>query len=439
LLSTVSCRLYTTIMSNVKKIIRKVIPAAKLRQAENFYRLRKAQTANVINRRPAKGMNVIAVTGTNGKTTTCAFVNAILKAGGHKTAVYTTAFTEINGVNEPNKSHMTVVSAWSVQNFLKKAKTANVDWVILEVTSHALDQFRLYGVPVKIAAVTNLTQDHLDYHGTMENYAAAKARLITDFKPQTVILNADDEWYSYFAKQVNGGLKTIGQNNATHQIKELQVTPKGTTFRLVSADGDIKIATKLIGDFNAYNVAMAAVVGQAVGVKPEQIIKGVADIDIVPGRLEPINCGQPFAVLVDYAITPDAIKRTLATLKSLTGGKLTIVFGSTGDRDKGKRPLMGEVAANLADKIYLTDDETYTEDGETIRAAVRGGIQKAGGQNKYVEIADRYEAIKMAFNEAKAGDVVLLAGMGHQDYRNMGGKKMPWDEREVARELLNRR
>ena len=425
-------------MSKVKKIIRKAIPASRLRRAENFYRLSKAKTANTINLNPAKGMNVIGITGTNGKTTTCAFVNEVLKSGGLKTAVYSTAFTEINGANEPNKNHMTVVSSWSVQNFLKKAKKARVDWVILEVTSHALDQFRLYGVPIKIATVTNLSQDHLDYHKTMQNYAEAKARLITDFKPETVILNADDEWYSFFADKVKAKLKSIGRAKATHQIKELETEGKGTSFKLTSADGVINVKTKLVGEFNAYNAAMAVVIGQSVGLKSEQIAIGVNNVKVVPGRLEPVDCGQNFAVLVDYAHTPDAIEGALKALKKLTKGHLSIVFGATGDRDKSKRPIMGEIAAKLADMIYLTDDETYTEDSEDIRSAVREGIEKAGGKGKYVEIGDRYEAIKAAFKAAKAGDVILLTGIGHQDYRNMGGKKMPWDEREVARELLKK-
>jgi UDP-N-acetylmuramoyl-L-alanyl-D-glutamate--2,6-diaminopimelate ligase len=425
-------------MSKVKRLIRKVIPVSKMRQIENFSRLSKAKAANAINLYPAKGMNVIAVTGTNGKTTTCAFINEIFKAGGYKTAVYTTAFTEVNGINKPNHTHMTVASAWSVQGFLKKAKKARADWIILEVTSHALDQFRIYGVPIKIAAVTNLSQDHLDYHKTMENYAAAKARLITDFKPQTVILNADDDWYSYFAERVETKLKSIGQAKASHQIKELKVEPKGTSFKLISTDGIVRVATKLVGDFNAYNVAMAVVVGQTAGLKPGQIALGVANVKVVPGRLEPVDCGQDFTVLVDYGHTPDAIERALKALKKLTKGHLSIVFGATGDRDKSKRPIMGEIAAKLADMVYLTDDETYTEDGDAIRTAVREGIEKAGGKNKYVEIADRYEAIKAAFKAAKAGDVILLTGMGHQDYRNMGGKKIPWDERKVARELLKK-
>jgi UDP-N-acetylmuramoyl-L-alanyl-D-glutamate--2,6-diaminopimelate ligase len=423
-------------MSSVKKLARKLIPASKIKMIENGYRLQKAKTAKAINHYPAKGLNIVAVTGTNGKTTTCAFINEVFKAAGLKTAVYTTAFTEINGQNKPNHSHMTVTSVWSVQSFLKRAKKAGVNWVIIEVTSHALDQHRLFGVPVKIAVVTNLSQDHLDYHKTMENYAAAKAKLITVFKPQTTILNADDEWFSYFAKLVKKDLKSIGQNRATHQIKDLTTKPDGTTFSLISAAGAVKCSTRLIGDFNAYNAAMAVVVGQTIGLDNEKIANGIAGVNVVSGRLEPIVAGQTFSVLVDYGHTPDAIERALKALKTIANNRVLIVFGATGDRDKSKRPLMGEVAAKLADKIFLTDDETYTEDPTTIRAAVKQGIEKAGRLDRCQVIADRREAIKTAFQEAKEGDIVLLTGIGHQNYRAMGGKKLPWDERQVARELL---
>jgi UDP-N-acetylmuramoyl-L-alanyl-D-glutamate--2,6-diaminopimelate ligase len=193
-------------MSGVKKLARKVIPKDAVTSAERQYRLVKAKTAYTIYGSAPKNAKVIAVTGTNGKTTTCAFINAMLKGAGLKTAVYTTAFVEIDGNYQPNTSHMTVASPWSVQKFFKQAKAAKVDWVILEVTSHALDQYRIYGIPVEVAVFTNLTQDHLDYHKTMDNYAAAKARLITDYKPKHTVLNADDDWFEYFGRKVKKNL-----------------------------------------------------------------------------------------------------------------------------------------------------------------------------------------------------------------------------------------
>ena len=427
-------------MSTIKKLARRVIPKESIANAEASYRLNKAKAANALRRHPAQGMHVVGVTGTNGKTTTCAFINEVLKAGGKKTAVYTTAFTEIAGKRTANKTHMTVASAWSVQKFFAKAKKAGADWVVLEITSHALDQYRIYGVPIEIAVVTNLSQEHLDYHKTMENYAAAKARLITEFNPKTTVLNADDEWFEYFGRKVKNKLVTIGTGNANTQIKELKLNPDGTKYNLVSPKFSIPLNVHLVGDFNAYNSAMAAAVGQAVGLSVKQIQEGINNVKVVPGRLESINAGQDFAVLVDYAHTPDAIENVLKAAKSVTRGRVIIVFGATGTgehrSDTTKRVPMGRVAGKYADYSYITDDETYLEDPANIRKDVIKGVIDAGGKDKYIEIGDRYQAITQAFKDARSGDVVILAGIGHQDYRAMGGKKEHWDERVIAREIL---
>lgn len=423
-------------MSGIKKVARKIVPSDKLNDLEAAYRLNKARVAYRVYGRSPNNARVIAVTGTNGKTTTVAFINSVLKAAGYKTAVYTTAFTEIDGRYKTNRSHMTVASPWSVQKFFKKAKSLGVDWVVLEVTSHALDQHRIYGVPVELAVITNLSQDHLDYHGTMEAYAHAKSRLITDFQPKNVILNADDEWFEYFGRKVKKRLHSVGKHKATHQIKDIKLHADGTNFTVVSSKGRVDLNMPLVGEFNVYNAAMAVAVGQIIGLPKQSIPAGIKQLSVVEGRLEPVNAGQDFTVLVDYAHTPDALKNVLSAVRAITKGSVRVVFGATGDRDPGKRQPMGEIAAELADMIYLTDDETYTEEGSLIRAAVKEGIEKRKG--KYVEIADRREAIEQAIKDSSKGDVVLLAGIGHQNYRNMGGKKEPWDERVVAKELLTK-
>jgi len=423
-------------MSYVKRVIKKALPATKKRELEQAFRLNKAHFASAVFRSPASGMRVIGITGTNGKTSTCSFVNEIIKSSGKRTALYTTAYSEILGKQTPNRSHMTVASAWSVQKFFAEAKRKKVEWVILEITSHALDQYRISGVPLEIVAITNLSQDHLDYHGTMENYASAKARIITDFSPRTVVLNADDEWFSFFAKKVKNKLITIGEGSANYQIKELQLLPTGMSFNLISAKGILALTSKAVGHFNAYNIAMAATICQSMGCKKEVIEAAVARLPVVPGRMEPILEGQNFAVLVDYAHTPDALENVLKAARTISSSSVRIVFGATGDRDTTKRAPMGEVAAKFADYIYLTDDETYSENGDAIRKAVLEGIEQQGELKKCTEIADRREAIKQAFADAKKGDVVILAGIGHQDYRAMGSTKLAWDEREVARDVL---
>ena len=423
-------------MSIVKRVIKTALPASKKREFEQAYRLKKALFATRVFRSPASGMRVIGITGTNGKTTTCSFVNEIIKSTGKRTALYTTAYIEIAGKKIPNRSHMTVASAWSVQKFFADAKRKNVEWVILEITSHALDQYRINGVPLEIVAITNLTQDHLDYHGTMEQYANAKARIISDFSPKAVVLNADDEWFGFFAKKVKNKLITIGEGSANYQIKDLKLKASGMSLNLISAKGTLHLESKAVGHFNAFNIAMAATICQSMGCKREAIEAAVANLPIVPGRMEPIDMGQDFAVLVDYAHTPDALENVLKAARTISSANVRIVFGATGDRDTTKRTPMGEVAAEYADFIYLTDDETYSENGDTIREAVKKGIAAKGGLDKCTEIAERRDAIKQAFLESKKGDVVILAGIGHQDYRAMGATKLAWDERNVARDIL---
>lgn len=412
------------------KIVRKVLPRSAVKPLEKTYRKGRVGVLRSAYGNPAEGLRIIAVTGTNGKTTTCMFINEMLKTAGHKTALFTTALTEVNGFAEPNLRHTTMPVTAEIQKFFKQAKAAGVEFVTMEVTSMGLDQHKLDGTPVEVAVVTNLSQEHLDYHGTMEKYAAAKARLVSDFKPSFVVLNEDDKWYDFFAGRAIGKLFTFGKK------------AEGETKITIGKDGNFNLGRtemklKLPGEFNIYNAAAAATVGMLLGLNSKQIKDGLESLEVVPGRMEPVKVGQSFKVFVDYAVTPDAIAQALKALRPLTKGKLMIIFGATGDRDKTKRQAMGEAAAKHADRIFLTDDETYTEDGDTIRAAVMKGIEKAGGNGKTVELADRREAIKAAFTEAKAGDTVILTGLGHENYRNMGGQKMPWDDRQVARELLS--
>lgn len=422
---------------NLKKLVRKMVPDQAVKQIEDTYRKSRGTFWQARYGYPARNLNVIAVTGTNGKTTTASYINSVLRAAGLKTAVYTTAFYEIAGEQVPNHTHMTVTSQRSVQSFFAKAKRAKVDYVVLEVTSHALDQARIAGVKVGVAVMTNLTQDHLDYHGTMERYASAKSRLFTDYNAKHAVLNTDDQWFDFFMSKTMQPTITYGQRkDASLNLKNYSLTPTGSTFKVQYKSHQLSMTTQLVGLFNIYNALAAASVGLALELDPEQIKLGIASLAAVPGRMEQIDEGQDFDVIVDFAYTPDALQNVLSTLKEVTKGKVSIVFGATGDRDATKRPAMGKVVGELADRIYLTDDETYTEDPATIRDAVYSGIKQAKAQSKTQVIDDRLEAIKAAFKEAKKGDVVLLTGIGHENYRNMGGKKVEWDERLVARQEL---
>ncbi len=423
---------------NPKKLARKVIPKRAVKVMETGYRKARGQFWQARHGYPGKYLNIIAITGTNGKTTTSSYVNSVLKAAGLTTAVYTTAYYEINGHITPNRTHMTVTSQRSVQAFLLKALKAKTDWVIIEVTSHALHQGRVAGIRPLIGIVTNVTQDHLDYHGDMMNYAEAKKLLFTRYGAKTAILNRDDEWYSLFAED-NPVARQIsyGQNKlADIRLTKIKSVANGSDFEIIINDKKYSFNTSLLGEFNVYNAMCAISVGYRLDLDMNDIQKGVSDLESVPGRMEEINEGQEFTVLVDFAYTPDALQNALKALKPMTKGKLSIVFGATGDRDATKRPAMGEVVGKLADRIYLTDDETYTEDPKSIREAVYEGIKKAKATKKTQVVDDRLEAIKLAFSEASRGDIVLLTGIGHENYRNMGGKKIVWDERQIARRLL---
>jgi UDP-N-acetylmuramoyl-L-alanyl-D-glutamate--2,6-diaminopimelate ligase len=424
---------------NPKKLVRKVLPTRGIRVAEETYRKSRIYALQAKYGFPAKGLRIIAVTGTNGKTTTCNYINEMLKSAGYTTAMFTTAVIEMAGERTENTIHRTVPLTGELLSFFKTAKDKGVDFVILEVTSHALHQHKLVGVPVEVAVMTNLTQDHLDYHHSMYAYAAAKARLFGRYcNPTHCILNRDDEWYEAFKKASVGKVTSYGQDKrASAHMKKIALSPRGSQVTLVHKGITLNIATPMLGKFNAYNAVASACVGIVLGLNPAELENGATALKAVPGRMEQIDEGQDFDVIVDYAHTPDALENVASTLKEVAKGRLLLVFGATGDRDKGKRPIMGQIAVEQADHIFLTDDETYTEDPDTIRRAVMDGIEAADGVNKTTEIPDREAAIKAAFKDAKKGDVVLLAGIGHQDYRAMGGKSVPWDERVVARRLLN--
>ncbi len=423
------------------KGVRKTLPEGALRQLEKSYRKGRIQLVRTRYGNPAKNLKVIAATGTNGKTTTLNYLNEILKEAGFKTAMFTTAIIEIAGKREINDLNATVALTAEMQRFFRDAKRAKVDYVLLEVTSHALDQHKLDGVPIYAAIMTNLTQDHLDYHGTMENYAAAKAKLFR-LRPQYIILNRDDQWYEYFDKFSASGQKiTYGtHDDAEAKIAHTKLYRKGSEATVViDHQTKLELATALPGDFNIANMTAAAATAYVLGVSVEDIIEGAANLEAVPGRFERIDTDKDYDVVIDYAHTPDGLEKFLSAAKAIAKNRIILVFGATGDRDREKRPIMGEVAARLADRIFVTDEESYNEDPAVIRTEVLAGITKSkGGSAKTDEIAERRDAIKKALSVAKKGDMVLITGMGHEKFRIVKGKKIPWNDAEVVRELLNK-
>lgn len=425
-------------MYRIKKFIKKLLPSGVRYKVANFYHLLVAIAANIRYGFPARSAQVIMITGTNGKTTTATMIAEILRAAGHTVGVNTTAFSQIGDEVTPKQGSRTLEDIFELQAMFAKMKQAGCHYIVLEATSQGLVQHRLWGVPCDVAVMTNLTQDHLDYHGTMEHYAAAKARLFAA-KPRLIVLNRDDEWFDYF-NQYNAGERKVTygtSRGATTQITDADMNQKGSDVTLVFEDTHkLVFHTHLPGKFNVYNATAAATVGYYLQFEPEYIAKGLAALKTVPGRMERIDEGQRFEVLVDYAHTPDALQNALETTRHLTKGKLWVVFGATGNRDKAKRPIMGEIAAKNADRIILTDDEPYNEDPAAIRTAVMEGIKAGGGEVKTVEVGDRGEAIKKAITEARPRDAVIITGMGHESVRAVGGKKIPWSDVAIARKAL---
>ena len=420
------------------KSIRGTLPKGAVRDIEEIYRRTRVKAVSARYGNPARDLRVIAVTGTNGKTTTINYINEILKEAGLTTAMFSTAVIEVAGERQLNDLNATVGSTARMQRFFRDAKKAKVDYVVLEITSHALHQHKLATVPIEVAIMTNLTQDHLDYHKIMDEYAKAKSKLFAN-EPRFIVLNRDDEWFDYFDKFPAGSQKiTYGTHEeAEARIDKVKLYRKGSEARVViDHQTKLDLATALPGKFNVYNMTAAAATAYVLGVKRSDIVEGVANLEGVPGRFERVVEGKDYDVIVDYAHTPDALEKLLEAAKSTTKNRVILVFGACGDRDKTKRPIMGEIAARLADRIILTDEESYSEDPEVIRRMIYEGIEQGSGTGKTTEIADRREAIKKALDIATKGDTILVTGMGHEVFRIVNGEKLPWNDGDIVRELL---
>jgi UDP-N-acetylmuramoyl-L-alanyl-D-glutamate--2,6-diaminopimelate ligase len=417
--------------------VRQYLPPSATQRIEGMYRRGRIYAMSAKYGFPSRSLRVIAVTGTNGKTTTANYLNEIFKADGKKTALFTTAVIEVAGVRILNELNATVASTERMQQFFRDAKEAGVDFVILEITSHSLVQHKLDGVPIECAIMTNLTQDHLDYHGTMEAYAAAKGMLFAK-RPRFMVLNRDDEWFSFYDKyEADEQKMTYGTDeNADARITQVKLYKRGSEARLViDHQTKLDIATALPGKFNVYNMTAAACTGYLFHASLDSIADGLANLEEIPGRFERVDIGKNYEVVVDYAHTPDALEQLLEATKSITKNRVILVFGATGDRDKGKRPIMGEIAARLADRIILTDEESYNENPQQIRDMVMDGIAGAGGEAKTEEIADRRDAIAKALKVARKDDTILITGMGHERFRIVNGERLPWNDADVVREV----
>lgn len=428
-----------SIKNTLAKTARKVLPKSALVELERTYRKSRAKVVAARYGNPARDLRVIAVTGTNGKTTTVNFLNEILKEAGYKTAMFSTANIEIAGVQTVNDTNSTTATVSKLQKFFHDAKKADVEFALIEATSHALDQYKFAGVPIEMAIMTNLTQDHLDYHKTMEKYAAAKAKLF-EMQPRFIVLNTDDKYFDYFNKFEASEQKiTYGESDlAEVKIKSFKLYKKGSEAKLrIDNNVALEIATNLPGEFNVYNMTAAAAGAYLLGISLQDIQEGIANLEGISGRFQYATSDLPFEVVVDYAHTPDALEKLLQTSKKITKNRTILVFGACGDRDREKRPIMGKIAQDLADRIIVTDEENYTEDAKQIREEVIAGFSKKNGKlpANIQEIPDRKEAIRKALQIAGKGDTILITGLGHEVYRIIDGEKTPWNDTEIVREI----
>jgi UDP-N-acetylmuramoyl-L-alanyl-D-glutamate--2,6-diaminopimelate ligase len=394
---------------------------------------------------PSRALTVVGITGTNGKTTTSYLVEALFRARGLETGVIGTIQYVVGG--QAREASQTTPDALELQGLLAEMVRSGVGAVAMEVSSHALAQRRVDGVAFDVAVFTNLTQDHLDFHGTMEGYAQAKARLFFDLLPAgrkpgaTAVLNADDPVGADWARRLGGRVLTFGLGGL-RATAGLSVFPRayrsalsGIRLQAETPAGVVTVASRLIGEHNVMNLLGAIATGVALGLDAERISGALGSVTAVPGRFERIDAGQDFLVAVDYAHTPDALRRVLETARPLTPGRLGVVFGAGGDRDRRKRPLMGRIAAELADRVWVTSDNPRSEDPEAIIDEVVAGMAPPP-RDGYTRDPDRRAAIRDALGWARGGDTVVVAGKGHEPYQIVGGQAFPFDDREVAREIL---
>lgn len=391
-------------MNQLKKLLEKI---PFYNQAILPYHFSQSIIAGAKYNFPGKKLRVIGVTGTNGKTTTAFMIWQMLNHAGHKTGLMTTVAWGVEKL-KPELNHMTTVDAITLNSRIATIKNQNAEFLVLEVTSHALSQFRTLGIPIEIAVFTNLTHDHLDYHKTFENYRTAKGKLLK--KAKFSILNADDPATKFY-KKIAKSYTTYGIKSGENRAKDIKLAVGGVKYTI----NDLKIETKIPGEFNVYNSLSAVLVGQKLGLSNKQIEEGISSLEAVEGRMNIIDEGQPFTVIVDYAHAPDALEKVFSSVKGHKG-RIISVHGGAGRRDPSTRPIRGEILAKNSDIVIITEDDSRDEDPEKIATGFIEGATKAGktlNKDLFKEL-DRQKAIELAIKKAKKGDLVLILGKGHE-------------------------
>jgi UDP-N-acetylmuramoyl-L-alanyl-D-glutamate--2,6-diaminopimelate ligase len=419
-------------------------PPAALPAGVPWIRVREARKALAITAanffgRPAEALQLIAVTGTNGKTTTTSILDSIVKASGAKTGLFGTIAYHTPAGNYPAPN--TTPESVDLQGFLAETRDAGGRYAVLEASSHALSMDRLWGCHFAAAVFTNLTREHMDYHKTFDDYFAAKRRLFIGTGagvPEVAVINIDDE----YGKRLAGFAKTTVtyglESAADITTKKFQLTFSGLSFMAQTPKGKIQVSSRLVGRINVYNILAAIGAAQALDLSNEVIEAGIRNLESVSGRFQRIDLGQPYFVVVDYAHTDDALESLIRTARELNPkGRIITLFGCGGGKDRTKWPVMGEAAGRLSDVTILSNDNPKTEDPLKIISDIVVGLQKTNG--KYLIEPDREKAIALAMDQALPGDIVLLAGKGHENYQILADRTLEFDDREQARRALSER
>ncbi len=446
----------------MRSLIKKIVPAGVFHKVEPAGHKLEAVIEEVFYGFPAKNLKVIGVTGTDGKTSTCTLITAMLRHAGFKVAMMTTISVDYgDGIVHSNPTRLTSLGSLQLVRELKKIKAAGAEWLVLETTSHALAQYRVWGVPYTIGVMTNVGHEHLDYHGTFERYRDAKKMLFEHVNSnknglQVGVANADDPSGELFAASVKNPV-LYGMKKGDLRAEDVTLTPSGSRYSAVIGNEKYRITCHLPGSFNVYNSLAAVAVGRAVGLTASQIEQGIASLDSVEGRMTRVDEGQDFDVIVDYAHTPESFEKVFKEVKPLVQGKMIAVFGSAGRRDIEKRAKQGEMAGKYCDEVVVTEEDDRDNDGQEILEQIASGAEKAGKvkeENLFL-VHDREDAIAFAFKRAQKGDMVLLLGKGHEksilsngpkaaEYRDRPQDdsdperviKRDYDEVSVARSIL---
>lgn len=427
---------------NFRKLVKSLIPTNLFRKVEPYGHFVEALLFNIAYGFPGRGLKIIGVTGTNGKTSTSFMIHKMLKESGQKAGLMTTVAWGTGDDIQPQIHHYTNVPTPELMKRLKYMRAHRVDWLVFETTSHALAQNRVFGVKFSVAVITNVTHEHLDYHGTFERYRDAKRKLFKLANKnrrglRVGIINAEDPSAELFASDIKNPI-LYGIEKGDLRATKLQMTPAGSTYVAKIGNDEYDIKCNIPGSFNVFNSLAAIGAGRAVGLSRDQIEKGIAALDSVEGRMTRISEGQDFDVIVDYAHTPDSFEKLFKDIKPVVKGRLIVLFGSAGRRDEAKRPVQGELAGRYADLVVLTEEDDRDIDGNQILAEMAAGAEKAGKvrDKDLFLILDRPKAMEFTLKQARKDDTVMLLGKGHEKTIERADGEHPWDEIGLAHKIL---